>query len=152
VVIGVGNELRGDDGIGISIARELRDAAEQTGIEVREAQGETIGLLDMWRGRDVVIVVDSMCGGGPAGTVRRFDASAQPLPARLHSSSSTHAFALDETIELGRALGRLPARVIVYAIEGRSFEARSGLSDEVETARPALAEIVLREARELAGA
>jgi hydrogenase maturation protease len=70
----------------------------------------------------------------------------------LHSSSSTHGFALDAAIELARALGRLPARVIVYAIEGHSFEARAGLSDELETAAPVLAQIVLREARELAGA
>ena len=152
LVIGVGNELRGDDGVGISVVRGLRAGAEQTGIDVREAQGETIALLDVWRDRDVVILVDSMRCGEPAGTIRRFDASTRPLPARLHSSSSTHAFGLDEAIELARALGRLPDRMIVYAIEGHSFEARAGLSDELETVRPALAQIVLREARELAGA
>jgi hydrogenase maturation protease len=94
-----------------------------------------------------VILVDSMRSGLTTGTIRRFDASSEPLPARLRTSSSTHAFALSEAIELGRALGRTPARVIVYAIEGRSFEAGSGLSDELETALPKFGEMVLREAR-----
>lgn len=150
LVIGVGNELRGDDGVGIEIARRLRGSAQEVGIEVREAQGEPMSLLDIWQGADAVVLVDAMRSGAPAGTVQRFDASRESLPARLRGSSSTHAFALAEAIELGRALGRLPARLIVYAVEGRNFDAGRELSAEVAAVAPALADAVLGEATELA--
>jgi hydrogenase maturation protease len=55
-----------------------------------------------------------------------------------------------EAIELARALRRLPARVLVYGVEGVRFDAGSGLSEQVQAIVGALAEAVLREARELA--
>jgi hydrogenase maturation protease len=150
LVIGVGIDLRGDDGAGIEVVRRLRDRAGQSGIEVGEQQCEPIELVHTWQGRDAVVLVDTMRSGAPPGTIRRFDASSEPLPARLRGSASTHAFGLDQAIELGRALERLPRRVIVFAVEGRTFEAGAPLSDEVQAAAPALAQAVLREATQLA--
>jgi hydrogenase maturation protease len=151
LVIGVGNERRGDDGAGLETARRLREGARLAEIDVREAQGEAIELLDAWQDRDAVVLVDAMRSGAAPGTIRRLDASREPLPARLRGSSSTHAVALDQAIELARALDRLPQRVVVYAVEGRCFETGAEVSDEVAAAVPALADAVLREARELAG-
>jgi hydrogenase maturation protease len=152
LVIGVGNELRGDDGAGIAVARRLADRVKQSGIEVREHQGEPTRLLDVWQDADAVVLVDTMHSGATAGTIRRFDARCEPLPARLGGSSSTHAFALDEAIELGRALHRLPERLIVFTVEGRVFAAGVGLSAALEPVLPSLADRVLREAVTLAGA
>jgi hydrogenase maturation protease len=149
LVIGVGNELRGDDGAGVEVARRLRGPARHAGIEVRELLGEPTQLLEAWEDRDAVVLVDTMRSGAPAGTIRRFDASREPLPAPLRGSSSTHAFALDQAIELGRALDRLPETVIVFAIEGRTFEAGSGLSEQLEAMTPSLADAVLIEAEAL---
>ena len=150
LVIGVGNELRGDDGAGVEVVRRVRESAGQAGIEVGEQLYEPTELLDAWQGRDAVVLVDTMRSGATPGTIRRFDASSEPLPARLRGSASTHAFGLDEAIELGRALDRLPRQVIVFAVEGRTFEAGTALSDEVEAVASALAYAVLREATELA--
>ncbi len=151
LVIGVGNELRHDDAAGVEIARRLRGRTRPTGVDVCESQGDVTELLDAWEHRDAVVIVDSMRSGAPPGTIRRVDASRDPLPYRLRRPASTHAVAVGEAIELGRALDRLPARVVVYAVEGRRFEAGIGLSDEVETVVPAVADAVLSEARELAG-
>jgi hydrogenase maturation protease len=128
----------------------VREPGGQAGIEVAEQLCEPIELLDAWQGRDAVVLVDTMCAGAPPGTIRRFDASDQPLPARLRSSASTHDFGVGEAIELGRALDRLPGRVVVFAVEGRTFDPRAALSNEVEAAAPELASAVLREAAELA--
>lgn len=146
LVIGLGNVLRHDDGAGVEIARRLRERAESAGIDVHEVQGEVTELLDAWHGRETVVLVDAMRSGAPPGTILRFDASREPLPVRLRDASSTHALRLAETIELARALGRLPARVVVYAVEGSHFEAGVGLSDEVSLIAPTLADAVLREA------
>jgi len=147
LLIGIGNELRGDDGAGVEVAGHLRTQVNPDEIEISVQQGEPIGLIDAWRGREIAVVVDAMCSGAPPGTIRRLDASSEALPDGLRGSSSTHALGLREAIELARALGQLPPRVIVYAVEGRRFETGSELSSEVRARIPELASMVLHEAR-----
>lgn len=124
-VIGFGNEWRSDDAVGLEVARRL---GGQT------LAGEPIGLLDALDGEDEVVLVDAVFSGAPAGTVHEFDASSEPLPATLFGASSTHALGLAEAVELARSLGRLPRRVLVYGVEGRSFAFGKGLSREVAAA------------------
>jgi hydrogenase maturation protease len=132
MVIGVGNTWRGDDGAGVAVARRLRELSP-TGVEIRELEGDATGLVEAWSGADRVVVVDAAQSGAPPGTVRRFDACSGPLP--VHSlRSSTHAFGVSDAVELARALGRLPGRLEVYAIEGVSFAAGDRLSPDVERA------------------
>lgn len=152
VVIGVGNPLRRDDAAGLEVVRCLRTRANAAGIAVREQEGETLALLEQWDGADAVVLIDATHSGLPVGTIRRIDASSQPIPARLCSSSSTHAVGVSDAIELARALHRLPRQIVVYAVEGRRFDSGSGISTEVQAVIPVLADAVLREAGELAGA
>ena len=149
-MIGVGNELRGDDGVGVEVARRVRDRAARLGIEVRQQPRDATDLLDAWQGIDAVVIVDTMRSGAAPGTIRRFDAGGASLPTALRGRSSTHALSLGEAIELGRALKRLPGRVIVYAIEGRAFDPGAGLSQELENLTATLADAVLDEASALA--
>jgi hydrogenase maturation protease len=150
LVVGVGNELRGDDGAGLEVARGVRDRAGGEGLDVYELRGDPTSLLDVWLGREAAVLVDTMRSGSSPGTIRRLDASHERLPARVRpGAGSTHAAGLAEAIELARALGSLPARVIVYGVEGRRFDAGTGISDELAAAVPTLVERVLREARSL---
>jgi hydrogenase maturation protease len=149
VVIGVGNGLRGDDGAGLEVVRSLTARARAEAIEVREQEGEALGLLEQWEGAAGAVLVDAIHSGAPAGTIHRVDASAGPIPALLASSSSTHAVGVGEAVELARALGRLPRTTILYGIEGVRFDAGGDISPEVRAAIPALAAAVLAQAREL---
>jgi hydrogenase maturation protease len=135
VVIGVGNALRGDDAVGIEVASRLRGVA---------CDEEPSRLIEAWEGADAAILVDTVVSGAKPGTIHRFDASEGPIPAR-ELRSSTHAIGLAETIELARALGRLPKRVVVYGIEGASFEAGAPLSPEVAAAGARVVEIIEEE-------
>ena len=137
VVVGIGNDARGDDAAGLIAARRLEALAHE---------GDAMALLDVWRDADAVVVIDAVSSGAAAGTVHRFDASRAPLPASLRRSPSTHALGLADAIELGRALDRLPARVIVYGIEGGRFEAGAALTPAVAAAVEAVAAAVRREA------
>jgi hydrogenase maturation protease len=132
LVIGIGNPWGHDDAAGVELARRLRAAAPD-GISVIELDGEPVTLLEAWAGQRAAIVVDAVSSGAPPGTVHRFDAAAAPLPARTFTHS-THVLGLAEAIELGRALGRLPERLVVYGIEGERFDAGAGLSPAVERA------------------
>ena len=141
LIIGLGNEYRRDDAVGLVVARRLRQAAPKS-VGVLEETGEGASLLESWQDADTVILIDAVQSGAAPGTLHRLDAHAQPI-AKKFFRFSTHAFGLAEAVELGRALGRLPPRLIVYGIEGKSFEAGVGLSPEVEAAALEAVERVL---------
>jgi hydrogenase maturation protease len=143
LVIGVGNEWRGDDAAGLLVARQLRSHV-QTSCAVLEHDGEGAALMESWNRWDTVIIVDAVHSGAEPGAVYRFDAISQPLPSKIRHGS-THSFSLGEAIELGRALNQLPRHMVVYAIEGQSFEAGDRLSSQVEGVISAVAERILRE-------
>ena len=128
-VIGVGNEYRGDDAIGLLVIRKLMDKVMPSTALI-EMDGEAAKLIDAMKGRSAAILVDAMQSGSKAGTVSRFDAGVRALPLSFFRCS-THVVGVSEAIELARALDRLPQYVIVYGIEGRRFELGSSLSPEV---------------------
>jgi hydrogenase maturation protease len=132
LVLGVGNLGRGDDGAGIVAARRLsrKPPGDAT---VMECWGDAGRILEALSGRDRVIVVDAASGGGPPGTIHRFEAHRAPLPASVLCTSS-HSWGLVEAIEVARVLGRLPASLVVYAIEGQMFELGRGLSTPAKRA------------------
>jgi hydrogenase maturation protease len=139
LIIGVGNDDRGDDAVGLIVVRRLRGAragnpsAAAALVAVIEASGEGAALIEAWRSADLVILIDAAHSGAVPGTIYRFEAHDRPIPLHI-CRSSTHALGVGAAIELARALGRLPARLIVYGIEGRSFEVGGGLSPEAELA------------------
>jgi hydrogenase maturation protease len=147
-VIGIGNRFRGDDGAGLWAARKLR-LKKLPGVTVVESNGEGTALMETWEGFDAVILVDAMLSGSSLGTVRRFDAGAGPLPADLFSSHSTHSFGIAAAVELARVLNRLPPRLVIYGIEGKSFAHDCGLSPEVETGSMEAVEWIMTEVSSL---
>ncbi len=132
IIIGVGNPFRRDDAAGVAVARRLRGTLPAGG-RILEREGDLASLLEAWGAADEVVIIDAMSSGATPGTIRRFDAQARRLPAGF-ARGSTHAFGVAEALDLARALGRLPARVVVYGIEGRDFAAGEGLSPEVAAA------------------
>jgi hydrogenase maturation protease len=130
-IVGVGNPWRSDDGAGLAVARALGGTIP--GVEVLEREGEPAALIDAWDGADAVWVVDAVSSGTTPGTVHRFDATGSPLPAALFGAS-THHLGLADAVELARALGRLPGRLVVVGIEGARFEAGGTLTPAVAAA------------------
>ena len=147
VVVGIGNEYRGDDGVGLAIAERVRDRVP-AGVTVVPCEQEPSRLIDAWLEADAAIVVDAVTSGAEPGTLHRFDAGVSPLPARVFRSS-THAFGVGEAVELARALGKLPGRVVVFGIEGAEFAAGDALSGPVESAVEPAAQSVLDELERL---
>lgn len=124
LVIGCGFEDRGDDAAGLLVARRLK----QLGYEAREQSGEVAALLSAFEeagGGRTVILADAVRSGARPGTVLRWDAVANPLP-RESFHRSVHGLGVAEAVELARALGKLPSRLLIYGIEGAEFEAGTG--------------------------
>jgi hydrogenase maturation protease len=138
MVIGLGNEFRHDDAVGLIAARRLREQ----GVAAEEHEGDLATLIDRWSGTDGLILMDAALSGAMPGTLHRLNVSTSPLPRELFKSS-THALGLADAVELSRTLGTLPARVFVFGVEARDLTAGVGLSPEVERALPVLIEEVL---------
>ena len=143
VVIGVGNAFRGDDAVGLEVAERLRGRA---GLDVVVCEQEPIQLLDAWAEADLALLVDAVSSGAAPGTIHRLDATAQPVPATVFRGS-THAFGVAEVVELGRALGRLPGRLLVFGVEGAEFRAGDELTPAVAAAVEPLVDELLEEVR-----
>ncbi len=132
VVIGVGNEFRGDDAAGVIAARKIKKE-KLPYVKVILQSGEGTALIESWKNADLVIIIDASRSNAEVGEIFRFDAQKQKLPKSFFNYS-THAFSVTESIELARVLNRLPPNLIVYAIEGKKFETGASLSPEVEKA------------------
>ncbi len=149
MVIGVGNLYRGDDGVGPLVAQKLREKKLPETVSI-SGGGVGIGtsLMDSWSGASVVIIIDAMNSGDLPGKIHRFDAHREPL-SKMFFPCSTHHFGVAEAVELARAIDRLPPSLIIYGIEGKSFEQGIGLSPQVleaavEIERRVLIDIALK--------
>jgi hydrogenase maturation protease len=107
-------------------------------VRVLDCADEPTRLLDEWGELDVVVVVDAVVTGAPAGTVHRVEAHDGPLPRDLRLAS-THAVGVADALELGRAVGRVPRRVVVLGVEGTTF----GMGDDVTPAVAAALDAVV---------
>ncbi|MDR3405837.1 MAG: hydrogenase maturation protease [Chthoniobacter sp.] len=143
VVIGVGNEFRGDDGVGRIVARRLAER-KPDGMAVNESTGEALSLMELWGDAARVILVDAAEVGGEPGAVHRLDASVQALPS-AYFHTSTHAFSVAEAVEMARSLGQLPPKVIVYGIQGASFGHGDGLTPEAQRGADEALRLILAE-------
>lgn len=133
VVVGIGNEYRGDDGIGPLVAARL-DAAHLPGVRVCICDGDPTGLLDLWDGADLAVVVDAvLCRPSTPGSIRRITGDAL---RGVTVFASSHALGISDATHLGRVLGRLPRELVVIAVEAACFDLGAGLSEPVTEAIP----------------
>ncbi|HLN79026.1 MAG TPA: hydrogenase maturation protease [Nocardioidaceae bacterium] len=147
LVVGLGTPDRGDDAVGPLVARAV--AAEGVpGVEVVEQEDPT-ALVELCSGRDLVVVVDAVRSGAEPGSVVVLEVGAGSGPMseaawRGTGRGGTHAFGLGPAVELARALGRLPERVVVVGVEAESFEPGEPLSPAVADALQDAADTVRR--------
>ena len=149
MLIGVGNEYRSDDGLGIYAAREIC-RRNIPGVIVVEENGEGAGLMEAWQEYDRVIIVDAINSGEASGSMLRLDALLEEIPARFFHYSS-HAFGVVEAINMARVLNRLPRVLLLYGIEGKQFDVGPGLTDTVLKNMPDMLSSLERELRSMTG-
>jgi len=139
VVIGVGNPMRRDDGVGWAVVDALADpaCAGEPGVRLVRLDGEPARLVDAWTGAALAVVVDAARGSGAAGEVEVEDPYGGRAEAR--PAVGSHALGVDDAVALGAALGRLPARLVLVRVLGADFGNGEGLSPAVAAAVPTAA-------------
>lgn len=137
IVIGVGNTMRRDDGVGPAAIALLAQSPDITpDIELTVLDGESTRLLEAWRGRTLAIVVDATRTGDPPGTIHRVDIATDPVP--VAATTSSHGAGVAQAVALARTLDALPDRLIVYGVEPGDLAMGEGLSPAVAAALPEL--------------
>lgn len=131
-VLGVGNEWRRDDAVGLVVVRRLR-ARQLPGVRVLERTGDPPALVDAWRDASNVIVVDAAQSSARPGTVLR---SACSFTAQRHAArqGTSHGLGVPDAIALAAALGRLPPKLELLSVAGSDFRHGCGLTPAVEAA------------------
>jgi hydrogenase maturation protease len=141
VVIGVGNDFRHDDGAGPAVLARLRDLAPD-GVRFVITDGEPTRLIEAWAGAALAVVVDAVRAEPPRpGTVHRFVVDGPG--ARTGRAASSHGLGFDDAIALAVALDRMPARLIVHAIEAADLTQGPGLTPPVAAAVGPVATAIL---------
>ncbi|MFG3259844.1 hydrogenase maturation protease [Streptomyces sp. NPDC048172] len=146
-IIGVGNEFRHDDGAGWAVVRTLAERARERplppGTRLEVCDGDPARLIALWEGADLAVVLDAAhAHPGHPGRLHRLAAEGPALTAARSPEASSHGLGLGEAVELSRALGRLPRRLVVYAVEGADHSMGTGLSEPVAEAVERLALLV----------
>ncbi len=114
VVLGLGNSLRADDGVGLYVARAIGDLVDSPAISVAESSASGLDVLDHLCGFDRAIIVDAIqTGEGEPGDIRRF-----PAPISGRHLTNPHSTDLATALEIGRQLGLpLPSDITFFGVE-----------------------------------
>ena len=144
LIVGLGNPLRGDDGIGTRVIQMLVAETLPGGVEVVEGGTQGLGLVSLMEGWRRVILVDAANVGQPPGGFVRFT----PQEARLLGGDqhiSIHNAGLRDALLLAETLDLLPDEIVIYGMQPANIDWDSSLSPEVEATMPELVKAILDE-------
>lgn len=137
VIIGLGNTLRRDDGVGPLILDACR-YEPIPGCDLVELDGDAMCLVDAWSDRTLAIVVDAVCTGEDAGTFHELHVDDVASEQAEQLATSACCMKVAEALRLGRKLGRLPDELRVVGIEPGDLKHGFGLSPPVAAAMEGL--------------
>lgn len=137
LVIGLGNPLMGDDGIGLEALRRFgRATAVPAGVELVDGGTWGMNLLPLIETAGAVLFLDAIRLGAAPGTVHELEGDA--VPRRLAHKLSPHQIDLGEVLAIAMLRGTLPPGLFALGIEPAVVEMGTALSPEVESAMPSL--------------
>lgn len=149
LVAGMGNELRGDDGFGVALARLLADRDLGAEVTVREYGIAGIHLVqDLLSGYDALLVIDAVQRGSAPGTVHLLEPEVRDLDQLTNAErrdflADVHWADPGRALMLAKGLGVLPGRVLILGCQPEELDDLSlVLSPAVESALPRAAQAI----------
>jgi hydrogenase maturation protease len=145
LILGLGNPILSDDGIGCHVAMALEDRLQEPEADVLEASIAGLDFLDLLTGYDKVIIIDAIqTGAGTPGQIYRLEPE---ILADTRHAGTPHDVNLATALELGRELQLpLPQQVIIFAIEVKDVTSfGEECTPEVLKAIPACVEMIVQE-------
>ncbi len=145
MILGVGNLLMSDEGVGVHVANKLMEMDLPAGVEVIEGGTDGFRLMNVVTEADRLIVVDAVKGESPPGSIYRFDIKDAPSSPDVFKTS-VHQIGILEVIHLSELIGQTPETTVI-GVEPGSLEMGMALSPEVQDKIPKIIELILEEAK-----
>ncbi|HUV79547.1 MAG TPA: hydrogenase maturation protease [Candidatus Bathyarchaeia archaeon] len=147
LVLGIGNPILGDDGVGVHVAQELAKLIEDDAITVEDASTSGLNLLDIIPGYDKVIIIDAIrTEEGESGKIYRL--RPEDFSKSVHLTTSMHDANLPTVIEMGNKLipDEMPSEIVIFAIEVEEIDKfTEEMTEKVKEAVPKVLNLVLGE-------
>ncbi len=140
-VLGVGNDLMMDDGIGVHLVRALSQEPATSGVEFIEVGNALLGGLDAVPPGADVLMIDAADGGQEPGSVYRF--GLDDIDSRR--GVSLHEAAIPEAFAIARLGGSRFGKVTVLGVEPAVVNVGTELSPAMKEKLPAILDVVRRE-------
>jgi hydrogenase maturation protease len=146
LIIGLGNPLQADDGVGCRVAEALAGRELPPSVEVMDAGTPGVGLINLLEGRQRAIIVDAAEMGREPGEIVRF----RPEDVTLTGSTerfSLHRTAVADALALAHALNLPLPEIVFFGVQPGLIGWRDELSPEVAAAIPGLVAAILQEVK-----
>ncbi|HIJ80445.1 MAG TPA: HyaD/HybD family hydrogenase maturation endopeptidase [Desulfuromonadales bacterium] len=144
LVLGIGNLVMCDDGIGIRVIQKLQQEYRfPEYVEVMDGGTLGLDLLPKLENLTRLIMVDAVETGGKAGTCVRL--SGQELPIALQTKISPHQMGLKDLLAVSELMGHTPRDMVLIGVQPECIEMEIGLSPSVEAQLDTLVDNVLAE-------
>jgi hydrogenase maturation protease len=145
LVLGIGNVLMGDEGVGVHVVRHLEKLGVPQGVELLDGGTGSFLLLEPMQRARKIILIDATLDDHPAGSVRRLTPR---FSTEYPRTLTAHDIGLKDLLDTFYLLEG-PADVVLFAVTIASLqEVGMELSPEIEARVPEIGELVLRELRQ----
>lgn len=143
LVVGVGNSIMTDDGVGVHAIRELEKTELPDEVELFDGGTLGIDLMPFLEGREKLIFIDSVKGGNKPGTLYKFHPD--DLNYEAAPKTSVHQIGLIESLQMISLIGKSPGRVIIFGVEPHIIDWGENLTPELDAVMSKLVKHVLNE-------
>lgn len=144
VVLGVGNLLMADEGVGVHCVAALEDGFDfPASVRCIDGGTSTHALLEDVEDLDALIIVDAVATGGHPGDLVRLEGD--QVPSAFATVFSPHQIGVADLLATLAFIGRSPGRVVLLGIEPARMELDLELSATVAARLPALCDLVIAE-------
>lgn len=143
LVVGVGNLIQADDGVGVHAVQAMSDWDLPATVEVFDGGTAGLDLLPALQDRRTIIVIDAVDAGMDPGTLLRF--TPDDVDTNVTAYDSMHQLGLLETLTMGKIMGSDPGRVIILGVQPGLVDWGMELSDTVAASMPKLLDLVREE-------
>lgn len=146
LILGIGNLLMADDGVGVRIAQGLSSRYRfPSGVKVLDGGTLGLDLLPRLEGIERLLVVDAVETGDKPGTMVRL--TGEDIPLALETKVSPHQMGLKDLLTVAALQGNVPSEMVLWGVQPASIELDMVLSPDVAEKMPLLEEKVLEELR-----
>ncbi len=144
LVIGMGNVLMQDEGIGVRAVEELENRyLVPEGVTVIDGGTTGTELYEPMRECDILIVADAINTGQPSGAVARI--ANEDIPAFFQTKLSNHQLGLSDLLGLLQLKGEMPEEVVIVGMVPHALNNKLGLTPEAEAGLQTLVDMILME-------